>query len=42
MFSSKEEIRKAQAAAEQISIRAKDDILSAHSDILQMVRDGLL
>ncbi|SEM86157.1 5-methylthioadenosine/S-adenosylhomocysteine deaminase [Paenisporosarcina quisquiliarum] len=38
----KEEIRKAQAAAEQISIRAKDDILSADSDILQMVRDGLL
>lgn len=38
----KEEISKAQQTAENIASRAEEDILKADSDILQMVRDGLL
>lgn len=38
----KEEILKAQQTAENIVSRAEEDILKADSDILQMVRDGLL
>lgn len=38
----REEITKAQRAAEQIAARAEADILKADSDILTMVREGLL
>ncbi|GIO22169.1 amidohydrolase family protein [Oceanobacillus sp. J11TS1] len=38
----KEEIAKAQRVAENIARRAEEDILKADSDILNMVRDGLL
>ncbi|GAA0333448.1 amidohydrolase family protein [Oceanobacillus oncorhynchi subsp. oncorhynchi] len=38
----KEEISKAQQTAENIASCAEEDILKADSDILQMVRDGLL
>ncbi|MBD8067400.1 amidohydrolase family protein [Bacillus sp. PS06] len=35
-------VREAQAVADAISIRAKDDILSAESDILEMMRNNYL
>ncbi|RKJ60971.1 amidohydrolase, partial [Butyricicoccus sp. 1XD8-22] len=38
----KEAIEKGQKAAEEIAKNAKEDILQADSDILQMVRGGLL
>lgn len=38
----KEAIRQAQEAAVQISMRSRDDIVEAHSDVYQMMEDGYL
>lgn len=38
----KEAIRQAQEAAVQISMRSRDDIVAAHSDVYQMMEDGYL